>query len=153
VDRALEAFNQVLRLDPHNRYALTNLEKLHEEQHQWAEAYRIRQQLLQASEPDDQPRNQGILAFLETELGEQARRQGDLQAARMRFQAALDMAPTTAPAYLSLGDMQLADGQVAQAIDTWQRFIDIAPDRAYLVLGRLETAFARSASPDGFPAL
>ena len=35
VDRALEAFNEVLRLDPRNEYALLNLQKLHEEQHQW----------------------------------------------------------------------------------------------------------------------
>src|SRR6185295_4257023 len=39
VDRALEAFTDVLRLDPENQYALLNLEKLYEEQHQWAEAY------------------------------------------------------------------------------------------------------------------
>ena len=45
VDRALEAFNEVLRLDPQNEYALVNLEKLHEEQHQWTEAYEIRQRL------------------------------------------------------------------------------------------------------------
>ena len=44
VDRAFEAFSEVLRLDPHNRYALSNLEKLHEEQHQWTDAYAMRQQ-------------------------------------------------------------------------------------------------------------
>jgi lipopolysaccharide assembly protein B len=43
VDRAFEAFSEVLRLDPDNRYALANLEKLHEEQHQWTEAYAMRQ--------------------------------------------------------------------------------------------------------------
>src|SRR5207237_6322272 len=42
VDRALEAFNEVLRLDPQNEYALVNLEKLHEEQHQWTDAYDTR---------------------------------------------------------------------------------------------------------------
>ena len=45
VDRALEAFTEVLRLDPDNQYALSNLEKLYEEQHQWAEAYATRQKL------------------------------------------------------------------------------------------------------------
>jgi lipopolysaccharide biosynthesis regulator YciM len=153
VDRALEAFNQVLRLDPRNRYALVNLEKLHEEQHQWPEAYRIRQQLTSASERDDEPRNREILAFLETQLGEQARRQGDAAGARLRFEAAIEMYTETAPAYLNLGDMQMAEGQVAQAIDTWKRFIDIAPERAYLALGRLEAAYPHSATPDGFPAL
>src|ERR671923_2814279 len=42
VDRALEAFTEVLRLDPQNPHALANLEKLYEEQHQWSEAYSTR---------------------------------------------------------------------------------------------------------------
>ena len=45
VDRALEAFNEVLRLDTQNEYALLNLQKLHEEQHQWTEAYDTRRRL------------------------------------------------------------------------------------------------------------
>ena len=42
VDRALEAFTEVLRFDHENPYALVNLQKLHEEQHQWKEAREIR---------------------------------------------------------------------------------------------------------------
>jgi lipopolysaccharide biosynthesis regulator YciM len=42
VDRALEAFQEVLVLDPRNRYALVNLQKLYEDQHQWTEALRSR---------------------------------------------------------------------------------------------------------------
>src|SRR6185436_18309200 len=76
VDRALEAFNQVLRLDPQNRYALVNLQKLHEEQHQWQEAYRIRQRMQAADESAD-PRHRAILAFLENELGLQALRRSE----------------------------------------------------------------------------
>jgi lipopolysaccharide biosynthesis regulator YciM len=34
VDRALEAFSEVLRLDPGNQYALANLQRLQDEQHQ-----------------------------------------------------------------------------------------------------------------------
>src|SRR4029434_6678481 len=45
VDRAREAFSEVLRLDPKNEYALLNLQKLHEEQHPWTEAYDTRQRL------------------------------------------------------------------------------------------------------------
>ena len=46
VDRAFEAFQDVVRLDPRNRYALVNLQKLHEEQHQWADAARVRERIL-----------------------------------------------------------------------------------------------------------
>ena len=38
VDRALEAFTEVLRLDPENQYALANLAKLDDDLHQWREA-------------------------------------------------------------------------------------------------------------------
>ena len=76
VDRALEAFTEVLRLDVDNEYALTNLEKLYEEQHQWADAYATRQKLAgRDSEP--QARHQSTLAFLENELGLEALKRMD----------------------------------------------------------------------------
>src|SRR4029078_12996644 len=43
--RALGGFQQVVRLDPRNRYALVNLQKLYEEQHQWTEALRVRSEI------------------------------------------------------------------------------------------------------------
>jgi lipopolysaccharide biosynthesis regulator YciM len=153
VDRALEAFNEVLRLDPRNRYALVNLQKLHEEQHQWQEAYRIRQQLAKASEPDEEPRNNEILAFLETQLGEMARRQGDLATARAKFESAIDLDPRTAPACLQLGDMKLTEGQVAQAIAIWEKLIEVSPERAYLAFQRLQAAYPESETPGRFPDL
>src|SRR6186997_142009 len=72
VDRAIAAFNEVLKLDPQNRYALSNLEKLHEDQHQWDEAYAMRQRLAALSTEQeggaDSPRHNEILAFLENEF-------------------------------------------------------------------------------------
>src|SRR5690349_22851992 len=69
VDRALEAFNEVLRLDPKNEYALVNLQKLHEEQHQWTEAYDTRRRLSKLANIDARPQSHAILAFLENEIG------------------------------------------------------------------------------------
>src|SRR5206468_5082763 len=57
VDRALEAFNEVLRLDPKNEYALVNLQKLHEEQHQWSDAYDTRKRLSKLAANDPKPQN------------------------------------------------------------------------------------------------
>ena len=85
VDRALEAFNEVVRMDPNNQYALLYLQKLHEEQHQWADAHRIRKQLVALSGPDTQPRNQAILGFLENELGSEALGVGDRGRAARHF--------------------------------------------------------------------
>ena len=74
VDRALEAFNEVLRLDATNEYALINLQKLHEEQHQWLEAYDTRQRLNKLAAIESRPQSVAILAFLENEIGLEAMR-------------------------------------------------------------------------------
>src|SRR5437667_12252221 len=74
VERALEAFNEVLRLEPKNEYALVIMQKLHEEQHQWTEAYDTRQRLSKLSAMESRPQNQAILAFLENEIGLEAMR-------------------------------------------------------------------------------
>src|SRR5437868_12008161 len=99
VDRALEAFNEVLRLDPKNQYALVNLQKLHEEQHQWSEAYDTRQRLTKLAAIDSRPQSQAILAFLENEIGLEAMRRKDYSEAVKRFQAAIDLDARTVPAY------------------------------------------------------
>ena len=85
VDRALEAFNEVLRLDQQNEYALLNLQKLHEEQHQWTEAYDTRQRLSKLTTTEARPQSQAILAFLENEIGLEALRRKDYAEAIRRF--------------------------------------------------------------------
>src|SRR5471032_1838443 len=91
VDRALEAFNEVLRLDPKNEYALVNLQKLQEEQHQWTDAYDTRQRLSKLADADEGPQNRAILAFLENEIGLEAMRRKDYVEAARRFEGAIDL--------------------------------------------------------------
>lgn len=150
VDRALEAFNEVLRLDPKNQYALLYLQKLHEEQHQWDDAYRIRQQLVELSGPDTHPRSQAILAFLENERGVEAVKAGHLDEAARRFDSAIDLDRTTSPAYLNLGDVRLKQGDRAAAVASWERLLDISPERAYLAFDRLEKAHLAAGAPQKF---
>jgi lipopolysaccharide biosynthesis regulator YciM len=150
VDRALEAFNEVLRLDPKNQYALLYLQKLHEEQHQWDDAVRIRQQLVALSGPDTQPRNESILAFLENERGLEAMRQQRLDDAAKHFLAAIDLDRSNPPAYLNLGDVRLQQGDRAGALASWDRLIEVSPDRAYLAFDRLERLHAASGASHKF---
>ncbi len=150
VDRALEAFNEVLRLDPANEYTLINLEKLHEEQHQWQEAYEVRKRLAKVAGAKGGARNDQILAFLENEIGLEALKRDDHKAAVSRFRAAIDLDARAIPAYVHLGDVQLAAGQVAEAAATWEHVFETAPDRAYLVFERLEAACARLGTPQRF---
>lgn len=138
VDRALDAFNGVLRLDPENQYALLYLQKLHAEQHQWVDAYGFGRRLADISGSELPRRNQAVLAFLENAIGQDALQAGRLDEAARHFTAAMELEPTTAPAYLNLGDVRLRQQDLAAAVASWDRLIDVSPERAYLALDRLE---------------
>jgi lipopolysaccharide biosynthesis regulator YciM len=153
VDRAVAAFSDVLKLDPNNEAALLNLEKLQEDQHQWQEAYVTRQRLAQIAGPPDQPKSQQILAFLENELGLQAMKDERIAEAIKRFEAAIELDSQVIPAYLHLGDAQARQGQLSAAAATWERAIAVAPDRAYLALERLESAYPTLNLHDRFAEL
>jgi lipopolysaccharide biosynthesis regulator YciM len=152
VERALEAFNEVLRLDPKNEYALLNLQKLHEEQHQWIEAYDTRQRLTQLKD-GGAPQNQAILAFLENEIGLEAMRRKDYPEAIRRFESAIDLDARAVPAYLNLGDVRVAQGDERAAAAIWERLVDVARDRAYLAFDRLEALAMRTGNPERFTRL
>jgi lipopolysaccharide biosynthesis regulator YciM len=153
VDRALEAFTEVVRLEPGNHYALSNLEKLYEEQHQWAEAYATRQKLARLDDAGMQGPHQTILAFLENELGLQALKRADHAAAARRFEAAIELDAANPPAYLNLGDVRLLQGDTSGAIAAWERLVEQAPDRAYLAFSRLEQAYPQQGDGQRYPAL
>jgi lipopolysaccharide biosynthesis regulator YciM len=153
VDRALEAFTEVLRLDPRNEYALVNIQKLQEEQHQWLEAYDTRQRLASLTATGERPKNQAILAFLENEIGLEAMRRQDWPEAARRFQGAMDLDPRAVPAYLNLGDVRIAQGRDRDAAEVWERLIEVAPDRAYLAFDRLEALATRTGDPERFTRL
>jgi lipopolysaccharide biosynthesis regulator YciM len=153
VDRALEAFTEVLRLDPKNEYALVNLQKLHEEQHQWSEAFDTRQRLSKLAANDERPQSQAILAFLENEIGLEAVRRKDHAEAIRRFQSAIALDARAVPAYLNLGDVRLAQGNDKEAALIWEKMVEVAPDRAYLAFDRLEAQAIRHGSPERFTRL
>ncbi len=153
LDRSHEAFAEVLRFDAGNYYALLNLEKLHIEQHQWTEAYAIRERLAALSDPAQRPKHQAILAFLDTQLGLQALDRRDPSAAVSRFESAMQLDPKVLPAYLTLGDLQREDGRPEDALATWEQVITIAPERAYLVFDRIEAITREQGDTERFQAL
>ena len=152
VDRAAEAFQEVLRLDPKNRYALVNLQKLHEDQHQWVEAARVREEIIRI-DAGRRPENQAILAFLRNEIGQARASAGDLGAAARVFEAAADEDPRAVPSYLNLGDVRERQGNLPGAIAAWEQLVQAAPDRSYLAFERLERAYRAMNTPRRFVEL
>jgi lipopolysaccharide biosynthesis regulator YciM len=150
VDRAVEAFKEVRRLDPANAYALLQLEKVYEEQHQWDEAARIRQELVALDGPEPPARSQAILAFLENERGMAALKAGDLAVAETRFRAALDFDAQVTPAAVNLGEALERRGDRAGALRIWEGLVESTPERAHLVLDRLRRIYAAQGDADRF---
>jgi lipopolysaccharide biosynthesis regulator YciM len=152
VDRALEAFQEVVALDPQNRYALVNLQKLHEDQQQWVEAARVREQIAK-TDTRRKSEDQQILAFLRAEIGTAQAKHGDSAAAARSFRDAIDTDPATVPAYLQLGDTREQSGDLAGAVEVWEGLVRTVPERAHLALGRLERAYRQLGTPQRFVAL
>jgi lipopolysaccharide biosynthesis regulator YciM len=152
VDRALEAFQEVLQLDPRNRYALVNLQKLHEDQHQWSDALRIREQLAKI-DAGRRSEDQQILGFLRNEIGVEQRRAGNHAGAVRSFADAIDLDGRTVPAYLNLGDARERDGNLAEAVEAWERLVRTVPEQAHFAFERLECAYGRMGAPDRFVGL
>jgi lipopolysaccharide biosynthesis regulator YciM len=149
VDRALETFYEVLRLDSRNRYALVNLQKLYEDQHQWGEALRVREQVAKI-DAGRAPEDQQILGFLRNEIGLAQLRGGSGAAAARTFADAIDVDARTVPAYLNLGDVRERQGDLPGAIETWERLIAALPQHAHFALERLERAYRRLGAPQRF---
>jgi lipopolysaccharide assembly protein B len=152
VDRALEAFQEVLVLDPRNRYALVNLQKLYEDQHQWSEALRVRDEISRIDagrHPDDQQ----ILGFLRNEIGTAQQREGHAGPAAKTFAEAIDVDARTVPAYLNLGDVREQQGNLPAAIEVWERLIEAVPEHSYFAFERLERAYRNLGTPQRFVML
>src|SRR5262245_40171859 len=139
VDRALEAFQEVLRLDGQNRYAFVHLQKLYEDQQQCTDAARVREQVAKI---DAQHRDEHlqILGFLRNEIGSAQARSGDIGTATRSYQEAIDIDARTIPAHLNLGDARLQQGQIQGAIEAWETLVRTLPAHAYLALERRDPA-------------
>ena len=138
-----------MRLDPKNRYALVNLQKLHEEQHQWPDALKVREQIAKI-DGGDRPDDRQILGFLTNEIGGIRARTGDTEAAGRAFSEAIDIDARTAPAYLNLGDVREQQGNLAAAVDAWETLTQAVPDRAHLAFDRLQRAYTTLGAPARF---
>ena len=154
IDRAHEAFKEVLRLDPGNRYALMNLQKLHEEQHQWQEAYQLQQQVAALDPAADPTRTNGVLAFLENAIGVDAQRAGDARRGgpplpggdRARPARRAGIPESRRPA-------ARAGRRRRRRSPRGSAPIEVSPGRAYLAFDRLQATYPLVQAPERFAEL
>jgi lipopolysaccharide biosynthesis regulator YciM len=136
LDRAGGAFAEVLALDPGNIHALVGMQKLHEEQRQWREAYALATRLARLRKTDDSL----VPGYLQAEMGLEAAAAGNRQEAERAFRTALSLDRRVFPAHLGLADLNEAENpRLAAAL--LEEAIRVAPERAYLTFERLARAY------------
>jgi lipopolysaccharide assembly protein B len=148
IDRAQQTFQDVLDMDPKNIHALAGLQKLHEEQRRWREAFEVETRLARLRKADASL----VLGHIQAEIGRESLASGHLDEAEKAFKTALALDRRVFPAHLGLSDLALPrDPRRAAAL--LQDAIAVAPERAYLAFERLARAFNASGEPSRFVAL
>jgi len=148
LDRAGQAYADALDVEPRNLHALAGQQKLHEEQRQWREAHAIQTRLARMRKSDDGL----VLGFLQAEMGAEALRAGDRDAAEAAFRTALSLDRRVFPAHLALADLWLGRDP-RRAAQILEDAIATAPERAYLAFEGLQRAYAGCGEPSRFAAL
>jgi lipopolysaccharide assembly protein B len=137
LNRALATFQKVLQKKPSDLKTLEMVERICEELGDWAGAFRARQRIAKITGKDFSH----ILAHQLVESGKIHQRSGDFTQAGTLFEKALSEHEGCVDAYLHLGDLHAAKGDLKKAVGTWRKIVHVAPQFAYLAYGRLERAY------------
>jgi lipopolysaccharide biosynthesis regulator YciM len=148
IDRATQAFRQVLEIDPRNVAAWTGLAKIQEDERRWLDAYHSRARLARLRKADEST----VLAHLQAEIGRDAAHIGQPQEAERSFRHALRLSRRVVPAYLGLADLQ-AQGDPQRAIAILEDLVAALPEKAYHAFDRLAPLYATIGEAPRFASL
>ncbi|GAF83019.1 unnamed protein product, partial [marine sediment metagenome] len=132
-NRAMDTFQEVVALDPENAYALSNLIKIHEAEHDWERALETQETLFQVSGELDT----ALKAFLYDQIGQAAAQAEEGLLAVRAFEDAIRTEPQVSAPYLHYGDMLENQGRFEEAEAKWLAMASDNPRLAYLVFDRL----------------
>ena len=136
-EEAGQSAERLLRLHRHNRFAYRAVQQVAEALKDWPRAIRIVEERTRLEGEGGKP----LLARYRGFVGEQELEAGNLKEARRQMEEALKLDSRCLLAYVSLGDMDQAEGHTERAVERWRALATIAPEHASLVFDRLERAY------------
>lgn len=137
VERAINSFEEVVKMDSRRVDAYIHLLDLYEDLRDWEKAYQTQFKISKLRKSDDLH----VLAHHQTEMGKALLEKGQEVQAKKAFKKAISHDPACIDAYLHLGDLLFAEENFNKAIDAWKKIMEIAPDFSYLAYSRLEEAY------------
>ena len=136
-EEAGQSAERLLRINRHNRFAYRAVQQVAEALKDWSRAIRIVEERTKLEGEGGKP----LLARYHGFVGEQEFAAGNVREARRQMEEALKLDSRCLLAYVSLGDMDQAEGHTERAVERWRALANIAPDHAPLVFDRLERAY------------
>lgn len=146
VDRAVEAYRQVLNVDENHKKALAGLQALHESEGRWEDAHNALKRLERVTGKND-PRRE---AHLYLQLGREEQRQGNKEAALSHFRLAIKVFPGCVEAWRLLGQAELENGEVKAAIKSFGASKKTRPSHFFLLVDALQRAYDLIGDERGF---
>jgi len=132
-NRAMDTFREVVELEPDNAYALSNLVKIYEAEHDWERALEAHEKLCSVTGEIDTT----VRAFLYDQIGQAAAHAEEGPVAARAFEEALRSEPHVCAPYIHYGDLLESQGRLEQAEEKWLALASDNPRHAHLVFDRL----------------
>ncbi len=114
--------------------ASKKLVRLYEKLGRWDDAYRACSDYLSSTGSSDK----SPLSKYRIRTGTALLNNSEYHKARMEFKEALKLEPSCAEAVVGLGDAYEKEGRLEDAAKAWRRIVDVNPQKAELVFGRLQ---------------
>ncbi|MFP4546956.1 MAG: tetratricopeptide repeat protein [Fidelibacterota bacterium] len=132
---AIEKAKEILKQDKHNRYANENLYKLYRDAHQWENAI----DALKKNHKIDEATKKRLMTIYRVQDGlENYYNSGKYHDARLVFRKAIKFDPGCEVPYYYMGLSYIKDQREEDAVDWWEKFVEINPEKAYLVFPDLK---------------
>ena len=137
VERAINSYEEVVKMDSRYLDAYVHLLELYEDIKDWEKAYQTQLKISKLRKSDDSH----ILAHHQVELGKIYAEKGQNQQAKKAFNKAISLHGGCLDAYLHLGDILSLEENYSKAVATWTKVMELAPGFTYLAYPRLEEAY------------
>ena len=163
LERSEEAFRAMLRTGHRRDDAYESLIGMHERERDWTSAIAVAREAAETmernrgEEPPGEPMGKGrplassarpvLVAHYHCELAAEARASGYVAEAREQLEQALAAVPDFARAHLALGDLALAAGDHAEAIERYAKVEESRPELAPEIVERRVRALRSNDEP------
>lgn len=134
-DKAIENAKEILKLERGNRFATENLYKLFRDHGEYDNSIDY---LKKNSKLASAVKSRMMTIYKVQEALDKSYKQEKYHDARLTFRKAIKFDPTCETPYYYMGLSYIMDQREEEAVDWWEKFVEVCPEKAYLVFPQLK---------------